>query len=118
MDQGIIPCLKVVLRKELVYKIIHKLDSCDHTQIRTYLELQTAVTKFNTPCTLNGFLDIDNDVVVCETLTDEDIVDNVRVHLPNNNNNEMMTNRKKASLANLPLQEKHTQRVRFFVHIN
>ncbi|KAK9687897.1 hypothetical protein QE152_g35924 [Popillia japonica] len=52
---------------------------------KTYLELQRAVTKFNTPCTLDEFLNINNDVVVCEILTDKDIV---QVYLPDNNNND------------------------------
>ncbi|KAK9718233.1 hypothetical protein QE152_g23271 [Popillia japonica] len=136
----------MAFRKELVYKIIQKLDSGDHTQInvleaimmiskawsnvhqsailtpaeedRTYLELQTAVTKFNTPCTLNEFLNIDNDVMVCETLTDEDILDNVRVHLPDNNNNDNDDQQEESKFGEPPTAGEAYALVRFFVHIN
>lgn len=122
MDQGVIHCLKVAFRKELVYKIIQKLDSGNHTQVNVleaimmiskawekvpkstivnffihagfssattttppeenevFEDLQRAVASFNTPCAVEEFLSVDDNLVVCETLSDEEIVNNVQSH--------------------------------------
>lgn len=62
-------------------------------------------------------LNID-DVKVCETLTEEDILDNVRIHKPANKDYDNGNGRKKTILVTLPVQVKHIPLYRFLVRIN